>query len=188
VSERRRPAAIANPGGNKKGRRGGKVHSIADLIPIRRDLKRRGKTVVFTNGCFDLLHAGHIRLFRKARELGDVLIVALNEDRSVRKIKGRARPVFPLEERWEILEAIEDIDYLTSFSEETPRKIIAALVPDVLVKGGDWRPNQVIGREEVEAAGGKVVIVPYLEGSSTSSILGKIRRLEPGQGSQSSGG
>jgi rfaE bifunctional protein nucleotidyltransferase chain/domain len=179
---------MANPGGRKERGRKGKVYSVADLIPIRRALKRRGKTVVFTNGCFDLLHAGHIRLFRKARELGDVLIVALNEDRSVRNIKGPARPVFPLEERWEILEAIEDIDYLTSFSEETPRKIIAALVPDVLVKGGDWWPNQVIGREEVEAAGGKVVIVPYLQGSSTSSIIGKIRRLGSGKGSGSSGG
>jgi rfaE bifunctional protein nucleotidyltransferase chain/domain len=173
---------MANLGGNKKGRRRGKVYSVTELTTIRRALKRQGKTVVFTNGCFDLLHAGHIRLFRKAGKLGDVLIVALNEDRSVRKIKGPARPVFPLEERWEILEAIEDIDYLTSFSEETPRKIIAALVPDVLVKGGDWGPNQVIGRDEVEAAGGKVVIVPYLRGSSTSSILGKILRLGAGQG------
>ncbi len=176
---------MANLGGNKKGRRRGKVYSITDLITIRRALKEQGKTIVFTNGCFDLLHAGHIRLFRKAGKLGDVLIVALNEDRSVRKIKGPARPVFPLEERWEILEAIEDIDYLTSFSEETPRKIIAALVPDVLVKGGDWGPNQVIGREEVEAAGGKVVIVPYLRGSSTSSIIGKIMRLGARQGKRS---
>ncbi len=171
---------------NKKAGWQGKVYSVAELIPIRRDLKRRGKTVVFTNGCFDLLHAGHIRLFRQAHRLGDVLIVALNDDRSVRKIKGPARPVFPLDERWEILAAIEDVDCLTSFSEETPRKIIAALVPDVLVKGGDWGPDQVIGREEVEAAGGKVVIAPYLKGSSTSSIIEKIKRLEPGKGNSSS--
>jgi D-beta-D-heptose 7-phosphate kinase/D-beta-D-heptose 1-phosphate adenosyltransferase len=130
---------------------------------------------VFTNGCFDLIHAGHIRLFREAARLGDVLIVALNSDASVRRLKGRSRPIFPLRERLEILAAIEDIDYVTSFSEDTPRRIIAALLPDVLVKGGDWQPDQVVGREEVEAAGGRVVIIPYLEGRSTSSI---IRRSE----------
>ncbi len=177
---------MTNSRRKKEGGRQGKVYSVAELIEIRRKLKRRGKTIVFTNGCFDLLHAGHIRLFRQARRLGDALIVALNDDRSVRKIKGRARPVFPLDERWEILEAVEDVDYLTSFSEETPRKIIAALLPDVLVKGGDWRPDQVIGREEVEAAGGKVVIVPHLRGSSTSSIIEKIKRLKPGKGNRSS--
>jgi rfaE bifunctional protein nucleotidyltransferase chain/domain len=177
---------MTNSRRNKRGGRQGKVYSVAELIPMRRKLKRRGKTVVFTNGCFDLLHAGHIRLFRQARRLGDVLIVALNDDRSVRKIKGPARPIFPLEERWEILAAIEEVDYLTSFSEETPRKIIAALVPDVLVKGGDWGPDQIVGREEVEAAGGKVVIVPYLKGSSTSSTIAKIKRLESRKRNKSS--
>ncbi len=155
-----------------------KVRSVAELKKIRRRLKREGKTVVFTNGCFDLIHAGHIRLFKAAKKLGDVLIVALNEDASVRKIKGPGRPIFPLGERWEILGAVEAIDYLTSFGEETPRRIIAALLPDVLVKGGDWQPDQVIGREEVEAAGGKVVLFPYVEGHSTTSIIARILRSE----------
>lgn len=148
-----------------------KVFPPAALARIRDGLRREGRTVVFTNGCFDLIHAGHIRLFRQARALGDVLIVALNSDASVRRLKGPTRPVYPLKERQEILAAIEAVDYVTSFSEDTPRRIIAALLPDVLVKGGDWRPDQVVGREEVEAAGGRVVIVPYLEGRSTSSII-----------------
>jgi len=153
-----------------------KVQTLTNLLKIRAGLRRQGKKVVFTNGCFDLIHGGHIELFRKAKSLGDVLIVALNTDASVRKIKGPSRPVFPLEERFEVLAAIEYINYLTSFAEETPRKIIAALLPDVLVKGGDWGPGQVVGREEVEAAGGRVVIVPYLKGHSSSSIIKRILR------------
>lgn len=150
---------------------GRKIRSAAALARIRDSLRRQGKTVVFTNGCFDLIHAGHVRLFRQAKRLGDILIVALNSDASVRRLKGRSRPIFPLRERQEILSAVGDIDFVTSFSEDTPRKIIASLLPDVLVKGGDWGPDQVVGREEVEAAGGRVVIVPYLEGRSTSSMI-----------------
>jgi D-beta-D-heptose 7-phosphate kinase/D-beta-D-heptose 1-phosphate adenosyltransferase len=153
-----------------------KVQTLTNLLKIRARLRRQGKKVVFTNGCFDLIHGGHIELFRKAKSLGDVLIVGLNTDASVRKIKGPSRPVFPLEERFEVLGAIEYIDFLTSFAEETPQKIIAALLPDILVKGGDWQPGQVVGRKEVEAAGGKVVIVPYLKGHSSSSIIKKIIR------------
>ena len=153
-----------------------KVQTLASLLKIRARLRKQGKKVVFTNGCFDLVHGGHIELFRKAKSLGDVLIVALNTDASVRKIKGPQRPVFPLEERFEVLGAIDDIDFLTSFAEATPQKIIAALLPDVLVKGGDWGPGEVVGREEVEAAGGRVVIVPYLKGHSSSSIIKKITR------------
>jgi rfaE bifunctional protein nucleotidyltransferase chain/domain len=152
-----------------------KIRSLKDLVPVRRRLRRAGKTVVFTNGCFDLLHGGHVRLFREARKRGDILIVALNTDASIRRLKGPARPIFPLGERLEVLSAIADIDYLTWFAEETPRKTIAALLPDVLVKGGDWKPGQVVGKEEVEGAGGKVVIVPYLKGHSSSSIIGRIR-------------
>ena len=146
------------------------------MLKIRRKLKKEGKKVVFTNGCFDLLHGGHVRLFEEAKKQGDVLVVALNDDASVRKTKGAARPIFPLAERWEILEAIEAIDFLTSFSETTPERIIAALLPDVLVKGGDWKPDEVVGKKEVKAAGGKVVIVPYLKGHSSSSISKKIIR------------
>jgi len=153
-----------------------KIKSAETLRRVRARLRREGKTVVFTNGCFDLLHRGHIRLFRKAKSLGDILIVGLNTDASVRRLKGPSRPILPLRERQEVLAAVSDIDYLTSFSEETPRRTIAALLPDVLVKGGDWGSDRVVGRAEVEAAGGRVVIVPYLKGYSSSSIIGKVLR------------
>ncbi len=153
-----------------------KIRSLRELLPIRRKLRRQGKTVVFTNGCFDLLHGGHIRLFREAKKRGDVLVVALNTDASIRKLKGLSRPVFPLKERLEVLAAVADIDYLTWFSEETPRRTIAALLPDILVKGGDWTPGEVVGKAEVEAAGGRVVIVPYLKGRSSTFIIRRIIR------------
>ena len=156
----------------------GKVYGLEKLVAIRRGLKRRGKKVVFTNGCFDLLHAGHVRLFHEAKKLGDVLIVALNSDASMRRLKGPTRPIFPLRERFEILAAVADIDYLTSFSQTTPQKIIAALLPDVLVKGGDWGPDEIVGRAEVEAAGGRGARVRYFEGYSTSSIIRRIARSQ----------
>ncbi len=151
-----------------------KFKKLADLVKIRNKLKHQDKKVVFTNGCFDLLHSGHIHLFREARKKGDVFIVAVNDDSSIRKIKGTSRPIFPLKERIEILAAIEDIDYLASFSEEIPQKIIARLLPDVLVKGGDWKPEEVVGKREVEDAGGEVEIIPYLEGRSSSDIVKRI--------------
>jgi rfaE bifunctional protein nucleotidyltransferase chain/domain len=151
-----------------------KFKKLNELIQIREELRRRKRKVVFTNGCFDLLHSGHVHIFREAKKLGDVFIVAVNEDESVRRIKGESRPIFPLEERLEVLEAIEDIDYLLSFSEETPQRVIAALLPDVLVKGGDWAPEEVVGKREVEEAGGKVAIIPYLEGRSSSEIIDRI--------------
>jgi D-beta-D-heptose 7-phosphate kinase/D-beta-D-heptose 1-phosphate adenosyltransferase len=151
-----------------------KFKKLDDLVKIRSQLKSQGKKVVFTNGCFDLLHSGHIHLFREAKKNGDVFIVAVNDDSSIQKIKGTSRPIFPLEERIEILGAIEEIDYLTSFSEETPQKTITQLLPDVLIKGGDWRPEEVVGKREVEDAGGKVVIIPYLEGCSSSEIIERI--------------
>ena len=157
--------------------KGRKVFGLEELAAIRRRLKRQGKKVVFTNGCFDLLHAGHVRLFHEAKKLGDVLIVALNSDVSVRRLKGPTRPIFPLRERFEILAAVADIDYLTSFGEATPQKIIAALRPDVLVKGGDWDPDEIVGRAEVEAAGGRVARVRYFEGHSTSSLIRRIARF-----------
>jgi rfaE bifunctional protein nucleotidyltransferase chain/domain len=153
-----------------------KVFGLEDLVRIRGRLKRQGKKVVFTNGCFDLLHAGHVRLFREAAKMGDVLIVALNSDASVRRLKGPARPIFPLRERFEILSAVGDIDYLVSFPEATPRKIIAALLPDVLVKGGDWGPDEIVGRAEVEGAGGRVARVRFVEGHSSSLIIRRIIR------------
>lgn len=151
-----------------------KFKKLTELQKIRRALRRKNRKVVFTNGCFDLVHSGHVHLFREAKKLGDVFIVAVNEDESVRRLKGESRPIFTLEERLEILGAIEAIDYLTSFSDDTPQRVIAALLPDILVKGGDWKPGEVVGREEVERAGGRVVIVPYLEGRSSSEIIDRI--------------
>ena len=151
-----------------------KIRNLNDLVRIRKGLKREGRKVVLTNGCFDLLHNGHIHLFREAKKQGDVLVVAVNDDSSVKKIKGPFRPIFPLEERLEILAALEEIDYLVSFSEETPQKVIASLLPDVLVKGGDWRIEKVVGRKEVEEEGGEVVIIPYLKGYSSTEIIERI--------------
>jgi rfaE bifunctional protein nucleotidyltransferase chain/domain len=138
--------------------------------------KRNGRRVVFTNGCFDLLHPGHIRSLEQARELGDALIVGLNSDASVRQLKGEGRPVLPVCERAEILAALESVDAVVIFDELTPREVIARLLPDVLVKGGDWPGDQIVGREEVEAAGGRVVSIPVVPDYSTSDILREIRK------------
>lgn len=152
-----------------------KVKGLVELTKLRERFRRERRTTVFTNGCFDILHSGHVHLFRQAKELGDILLVAVNDDPSVRSLKGPDRPVFPLEERLEVLEAVEVIDYLISFSQPTPRELIQALLPDVLVKGGDWKPDEVVGKEEVEGAGGRVIIIPYLPGRSSSEILKKVK-------------
>ncbi|MCP2519909.1 D-glycero-beta-D-manno-heptose 1-phosphate adenylyltransferase [Candidatus Aminicenantes bacterium AC-335-A11] len=154
-----------------------KIKKLDELINLRKRWKQEGKKVVFTNGCFDILHLGHIKLFKFAKGLGDILIVGVNSDSSIKKIKGSKRPIFPLNERLEVLEAIEYIDYLTVFEEETPLKLITSLLPDILVKGGDWKPEQVVGGKEVEEAGGKVVIFPYVRGHSSSNIIEKIKTL-----------
>jgi D-beta-D-heptose 7-phosphate kinase/D-beta-D-heptose 1-phosphate adenosyltransferase len=137
--------------------------------------KRNGRRVVFTNGCFDLLHPGHIRSLEQARALGDVLIIGLNSDNSIRQLKGQGRPIISERERAEILAAFECVDAVIIFDDLTPRDVIAQLLPDVLVKGGDWAGDKIVGREEVEAAGGKVVSVPVVSGYSTTEILRKIR-------------
>lgn len=156
------------------------VLSLEQMIVQFGPGKRNGKRVVFTNGCFDLLHPGHIHSLEAARALGDVLIVGINSDESVRTLKGPGRPVIPAEERAEILTSLECVDAVIIFEELSPQRVIAALVPDILVKGGDWPGNQIVGREEVEAAGGKVVLVDVLPGYSTSAILEKIRGLSNG--------
>ena len=130
---------------------------------------------MFTNGCFDLIHAGHVRYLTQARALGDALVVALNSDRSVRALKGDGRPIMNEQERAEVIAALEAVNYVIVFDGETPRELIAALLPDVLVKGGDWPLNQIVGREEVEAAGGRVLSLPYVEGSSTTEIIERIK-------------
>ena len=138
--------------------------------------KRNGRRVVFTNGCFDLLHPGHIRSLELARELGDALVVGLNSDTSVRQLKGEGRPVISALERAEILAALESVDAVVIFDDLTPREAIAGLLPDVLVKGGDWPGDRIVGREEVEAAGGRVVSMPVVPGYSTTAVLQKIRQ------------
>jgi len=151
------------------------VLTLEEMIVRYGREKRNGKRVVFTNGCFDLLHPGHIHSLEAARGLGDCLIVGINSDDSVRVLKGEGRPLIPAEERAEILASLECVDGVVIFDELTPQKVIAALVPDVLVKGSDWPGNQIVGREEVEAAGGKVVLIDNVPGYSTTEILKKIR-------------
>jgi D-glycero-beta-D-manno-heptose 1-phosphate adenylyltransferase len=153
----------------------GQVVSQDELILLVAQHKRNGKRVVFTNGCFDLLHPGHIRGFERARTLGDVLVVAINSDSTVKFLKGADRPIIPASERAEILAALAAVDYVTVFDEISPREIISRVLPDVLLKGGDWGENEIVGREEVEAAGGRVVSVPLEPGFSTSAIIEKIR-------------
>jgi D-glycero-beta-D-manno-heptose 1-phosphate adenylyltransferase len=140
---------------------------------------RGRKRLVFTNGCFDLLHPGHIQTLEASRALGDALIVGLNSDTSVTQLKGTGRPIVPESERAELLAALDCVDAVVIFNEPTPRGTIAALLPDVLVKGGDWPGDQIIGREEVESAGGKVVSIPVVPQYSTTALLQKIRNLPP---------
>ena len=139
-----------------------------------------GRRIVFTNGCYDLLHPGHVRLLEKSRELGDVLILALNTDRSVRENKGAERPIMPEDERAEVAAALEAVDYVVLFDEATPREIIAKVLPDVLVKGGDWGPDEIVGREETEGAGGRVVSVEIEPGYSTSAIIEQMQKVGSG--------
>lgn len=162
----------------------GKVVSQDELILLVAEHKRNGKRVVFTNGCFDLLHPGHIRGFESAHTLGDVLVVAINSDSSVKFLKGADRPITPEAERAEILAALAAVDFVTVFDEVTPREIIARVLPDVLVKGGDWGENEIVGREEVEAAGGRVVSIPLEPGFSTSAVIEKIRAARSSPPSQ----
>jgi len=146
------------------------------LIIRRRQWKDNGKRVVFTNGCFDLLHVGHVRLLQQARAEGDVLVVGLNSDASVQRLKGAGRPLVPQSDRAEVLAALACVDAVTVFDEDTPRELIATLLPDVLVKGGDWARDKIVGREEVEANGGKVFVVPHVEGYSTTALIERLRR------------
>lgn len=135
----------------------------------------RGRTIVFTNGCYDILHAGHVRLLEAASALGDVLVVGLNGDESVRRLKGPDRPFLPFEERALLLAGLEAVDWVVRFDEDTPAELIERMQPDVLVKGGDWDLDRIVGRETVERRGGRVVTVPLVEGRSTSSLVERIR-------------
>jgi D-glycero-beta-D-manno-heptose 1-phosphate adenylyltransferase len=152
-----------------------KILSLDELLGMREGLRTSSKTVVFTNGVFDLLHVGHVRYLAAARSLGDALVVAINSDRTVRQLKGIGRPVISESERAEILAALRYVDYVTIFDDVSPRSLITELLPDVLVKGGDYKLDEIHGREEVEAAGGKVVSLPFVQGASTSTVIERIK-------------
>lgn len=149
---------------------------LEELAARRRGWRERGLRLVLTNGCFDLLHPGHVALLEAARSEGDRLVVALNADDSVRRLKGADRPIVPQAERAELLLALEAVDHVVVYSEPTPIEVVRALLPDVLVKGADWAEDAIVGRTEVEAAGGRVVRAALLPGRSTSSILTRIRQ------------
>jgi rfaE bifunctional protein nucleotidyltransferase chain/domain len=156
----------------------GRLYNRTELLEQRTRWKDKGQTVAFTNGCYDVLHPGHIRLIEYARSCADVLIVALNTDTGVKRLKGQSRPLIPEQERAELMAALEAVDAVILFDEDTPRELIAELLPDVLMKGADWS-HFISGREEVEAAGGKVIAAPLRTGYSTTSILEKLLTLQP---------
>jgi rfaE bifunctional protein nucleotidyltransferase chain/domain len=155
---------------------GRRVLTRDEAVAFVAALRKQGRVVVFTNGVFDLLHPGHLRYLQSARALGDALIVGLNGDSSVRRNKGGKRPVTPQEERAEILSALECVDAVVFFDEDTPAAIVSALQPDILVKGADWPADQIVGRDTVEARGGRVVLEPVEQGYSTSALIERVRR------------
>lgn len=153
-----------------------KILSLDQFLVERACLRTAGQKLVFTNGVFDILHVGHVRYLEQARMLGDRLLVAVNSDASVRELKGEGRPLMNQDERAEILAALRTVDYVTIFDDVSPRSLIACLLPDVLVKGGDYALNEIHGREEVEAAGGRVVSLPFVKDVSTSGIIQRMKK------------
>ena len=153
-----------------------KILTPSEMLGERQRLRAAGLRLVFTNGVFDLLHVGHVRYLAQARTLGDALLVAINSDRTVRELKGPDRPVFDEAERAEILAALRCVDYVTVFDDVSPRKLIGELLPDVLVKGGDYDLDQIHGREEVEAAGGEVISLPFVKGASTTTLIERMKK------------
>jgi len=152
------------------------IKSRAEIKKIREQLRKQNKKVVFTNGCFDLIHSGHVDYLVKAKEMGDILILALNSDTSIKRIKGNARPILEEDERASIVSNLKPVDYVTFFDEDTPEEIIADLIPDVLVKGADWAIDKIVGREVVEANGGEVKTIKFVNNQSTSNIINIIKK------------
>jgi rfaE bifunctional protein nucleotidyltransferase chain/domain len=148
-----------------------------ELLRVRACLRAEGRRLVFTNGCFDILHVGHVRYLAAARALGDALLVAVNSDRSVRALKGPGRPVMNVAERAEMLAALAAVDFVTVFEEDSPRRLIGELLPDILVKGGDYALDEIHGREEVESAGGRVLALPFVEGASTTGVIERVKAV-----------
>ncbi len=157
----------------------GRIMTVPELVEARRTWREAGERVVFTNGCFDLLHVGHVRYLNAARSLGERLVVGLNSDASVRRLKGPARPVTPEAERAEVLAALASVDAVTLFENDTPLELITSVTPDVLVKGGDWALDAIVGREHVLAAGGRVLTLPVVPGRSTSALIASLNHTEP---------
>lgn len=151
-----------------------KIQDIKKVEKIIRRLKSDGKKIVFTNGCFDLVHPGHIRYLYEAKNLGDFLVVAINDDCSVKRIKGPKRPIMSEKARAEIIASLGCVDVVLIFSEDTPENVIRLLIPDILVKGADWKEDEIVGADIVKDAGGKVITIPYVQGYSTSSIINRI--------------
>jgi len=151
-----------------------KIKSPKELRKSLAELQKEGKKVVFTNGCFDLVHRGHTRYLRAAREAGDILVMGVNSDASISRIKGPKRPIVPLEERMEILAGFYFVDFVTSFDEDTPYNLIQELQPDILIKGGDWPIDQIVGKDIVEARGGMVFTIPEIPGGSTTGIIERV--------------
>jgi rfaE bifunctional protein nucleotidyltransferase chain/domain len=151
-----------------------KIKTLNEIVRLRSRLRESGMKLVFTNGCFDILHVGHVRYLNNARSLGDALVVGVNSDQSVHKIKGASRPIVPERERAEVLAALTCVNYVFIFDDPTPKRVIDAIVPDILVKGADWNINEIVGRDTVEKAGGIVLNVPLVEGSSTTDIIEKV--------------
>ena len=154
-----------------------KIIAPEQLAEVRARLRADGRRLVFTNGCFDLLHVGHVRYLQQARALGDALLVAINSDRAVRELKGAGRPVMNEAERAEVLAALEAVSFVTIFDAISPRALIAALLPDVLVKGGDYQLDEIHGRAEVERAGGRVHALPFVAGASTTDIIQRVKAV-----------
>jgi len=148
-----------------------KIKSTSSLAQTLKRLRSKGKKIVFTNGCFDILHVGHVTYLGKAKKLGNVLVIGLNSDRSVRAIKGRHRPINNQRDRARVLSALSCVDYVTIFGEATPEKLIKRLCPDVLVKGGDWKVGNIVGADFVKASGGKTVSIPFVAGYSTTALI-----------------
>lgn len=153
----------------------GKLKSLEEVKAIAAQARKDGKTVVFTNGCFDLLHRGHVYILRQAKASGDLLIVAINSDKSVKQIKGPMRPIMPETDRSELIAAMEMVDYVVLFDEPDPYKVISAIRPNVLAKGGDWSTEKIIGSDIVREDGGQVAVIPYLEAFSTTAIIERIK-------------
>lgn len=166
---------MKEPGTRNQGP-GKKIKKAAELARILKRLKSAGKKIVFTNGCFDILHVGHVTYLEKAQGLGDILVVGLNSDRSVREIKGSGRPVNKEKDRAKVLAALSFVDYVTIFDEPTPEELIRKLEPTILVKGGDWNANDIVGGNFVRSIGGRVATIPFINGYSTTSIINRMKR------------